>query len=61
MQWNSARKSFRKALQELARGENPDFSALVARIEILANRKYVMLRKGPLLRRKAAGTTRQLR
>jgi len=39
MQWNSvnsARKSLSKALQELARGENPDFSATVAKIENLA-------------------------
>ena len=45
IQRNSARKSFRKALQELARGENPDFSALVAKIRSLVDVEWLTLRQ----------------
>ena len=60
MQWNSARKSFRKALQELACGENPDFSALIARIEFLANIRWGRRRAMANLRRTAAAANRDL-
>jgi hypothetical protein len=45
MQWNgvnSARNSLSKVLQELARGENPDLSAPVAKIESLAKSLQTM-------------------
>jgi hypothetical protein len=38
IQWKRARKSVRKALQELARGENPEFSELIHKVKVLADK-----------------------